>query len=163
MRSTLSYNWIEIFEMCLEQGWNVWNMFLDKAVVELLVKNPVFWNSEDHSLNYRKSDSTIRESSSSCTWNNNRRFGTHFQANRRWFFSNWQPASCMYFFHHSSYNITKKNFIFKLLSCITTSLVLFCSSKETINSRSLYFFRLTLLISCMIIQIIMSRYCVKAI
>jgi hypothetical protein len=60
MRSTLSYNWIELFELYLEQEWNVWNMFLGEAAVELLVKNPVFWDSEGHSLNYMKSDGTIR-------------------------------------------------------------------------------------------------------
>ncbi len=60
MRSTLSYNWIELFELYLEQEWNVWNMFLGEAVVELLVKNPVFLGSEGHSLDYRKSDGTIQ-------------------------------------------------------------------------------------------------------
>ncbi len=157
MQSILSYNWIELFELYLEQKWNVQNMFLGKAAVKLLVKNSVFWDSEGHSFNYRKSDDTSRQSSSSCTWNNNRRFGTHSQANRHWFHSNWLPTSSMYFFHHSSSNITNKNFIFKLLSCI---FILFCFVlylKITINLHSLYFFRLTLLIFSTIIQIVMSR------
>jgi hypothetical protein len=60
MRSILSYNWVVLFELYLEQEWNVWNMFLGEAVVKLLVKNPVFWDSDGHSLNYRKSDGTIQ-------------------------------------------------------------------------------------------------------
>ncbi len=77
MRSILSYNWIELFELYLEQEWNVWDMFLGEAAVKLLVKNSFFWDSKSHSLSYRKSDDTIQQSSSSSTWSNNRRFGIH--------------------------------------------------------------------------------------
>ncbi len=60
MRSILSYNWIELFELYLEQEWNVWNMFLGEAAVELIVKTLFFWDSERHSLDYKKYDGTIR-------------------------------------------------------------------------------------------------------
>jgi len=60
MQTILSYTWIELCELYLEEEWNVWNMLLGEAAVELLVKNPVFWDSEDHGLNYRKSGGTIQ-------------------------------------------------------------------------------------------------------
>ncbi len=60
MRSILSYNWIELFELYLGQEWNVWNMFLGEAAVELIVKTLFFWDSERHSLDYKKYDDAIR-------------------------------------------------------------------------------------------------------
>ncbi len=49
-------------------------------------KKLVFCIFYRESLRYKKSDCTIGQSSSSCTWNMNRTFGTCSQTDRRYFY-----------------------------------------------------------------------------
>jgi hypothetical protein len=45
MRSISPYNWIELFELYWEQKWNVWNMLLGEAAVELIVKKTILFGT----------------------------------------------------------------------------------------------------------------------